>query len=347
MSTSTDEIAARISALSAPVETQEPAQEAPQAAQQEAPQESQQEAPQEAQGESEQPEQAAPEVEEIEISDLNGLAEHLGVDPADLYNISVPYTQNGEKAEFTLGDLKDKYQRFQETESLRAEAQQRADAYREAQEQVDALHEAHRLHAQAIYQFMEQGLLQDFAGVNWDHLRVANPGEFIRLQQTFQNRQGQLHQMRQDVVRFVEEQDNASRQQKEHLRRQHLIREQDALFRALPSWRDQKAADPERAELSRYLADTGYKESYINEVDDHKFIVLARKAMMFDKMSTQGSVAAKKVVKLAKKIVTPGTRQTSAEQSTDQERSLRKNVRQSGSVQDAAALIQYRLGKKR
>ena len=132
------------------------------------------------------------ESDEIEIGDLNGLAEYLNVDPADLYNIAIPFTKNGQKDEFTLGDLKDKYQRFEETEALRADAQAQRDAYEAGVQQAQQAAQDYALQASAIAQAMEQSLLQDFGQINWQALQQQNPAEYIRQQQALAGRQNQL-----------------------------------------------------------------------------------------------------------------------------------------------------------
>lgn len=281
--------------------------------------------------------------EEIEIGDLNGLAEYLNVDPADLYNIAIPFTKNGQKDEFTLGDLKDKYQRFEETEALRADAQAQRDAYEAGVQQAQQAAQDYALQASAIAQAMEQSLLQDFGQINWQALQQQNPAEYIRQQQALAQRQNQLQQMKQSAWENIEKQKSLFQEQENHFKQQRLLREQQALLKAVPEWRDQKVADAERHELARYMVERGYSEEEINAVDDHRAILLVRDAMKYRAMASKGEIAAKKVIKLAKNIVKPGTRQTASEQTNDQERGLRKNLKQTGSVQDAAALVSRRL----
>jgi hypothetical protein len=281
--------------------------------------------------------------DEIEIGDLNGLAEYLNVDPADLYNIAIPFTKNGQKDEFTLGDLKDKYQRFEETEALRADAQAQRDAYEAGVQQAQQAAQDYALQASAIAQAMEQSLLADFGQINWQALQQQNPAEYIRAQQALAQRQDQLQKMKQGAWENIEKQKSLFQEQENHFKQQRLLREQQALLKAVPEWRDQKVADAERHELARYMVERGYSEEEINAVDDHRAILLVRDAMKYRAMQSKGEIAAKKVIKLAKNIVKPGTRQTASEQTNDQERGLRKNLKQTGSVQDAAALLSRRL----
>ncbi len=286
-------------------------------------------------------------VEEIEIGDLHDLAKHLGVDPADLYNIAVPYTKDGVKQEFTLGQLKDDFQKYQEAETLRTEAQARLDAYRQAEEQANELLQAHAVQANAIAQAMENQLLADFSGVDWARLQASNPSEYIRLSQQFNQRQAQLQNMRQQAFEFAQQQGTQLQAQREQLQQQRLLREQQALLKAIPEWRDPTVADAERQELAKYMLARGYSDAEINAVDDHRALLLVRDAMKYRQMKESGDIAAKKVVKLAKKIVKPGSRQTASETSNDSERGIKKALRQTGSVQDAASLISLRLGRKK
>ena len=345
MSSSESSIVERIAALNQP---QEAPQEAPQATQQEVPQEAPQEAPETAAPvEQEVAEAPEPTAEEIEIGDLNDLANHLGVDPADLYNIAVPYTSEGQKKEFTLGELKDKYQKFEEAESVRLEAQAKLEAYQQAEQQTMAMLEQHAIQADAVTKAMESQLLADFGQVNWQLLQNQNPAEYIRLSQQFNQRQSQIQQMRQDAIKFMEEQAATIKAQREHMTQQRLLREQQALLKAIPEWRDQTVADAERQKLAQYMLARGYSEQEINAVDDHRALLLVRDAMKYREMMSSASEAQKKVMKLAKKIVTPGSRQTRGEQNNEVERGLRRSLKQTGSTQDAAALISLRLGRKK
>lgn len=351
MSTSESDIVARISAITnpeAPVETAERT-EAPEANAEPISNEPARDSDPGDAGESQGDSGAevSSDAEEIEIGDLNGLAEYLQVDPADLYNIAIPFTKNGQKDEFTLGDLKDKYQRFVETEDLRAEAQAQRDAYEAGVQQAQQAAQDYAMQAAAIANAMEQSLLSDFGQINWQALQTQNPAEYIRQQQALAARQNQLHQMKQSAFENIERQKSLIDEQQNHLKSQRLLREQQALLKAVPEWRDQKVADAERQELARYMVERGYSEEEINNVDDHRAILLVRDAMRYRAMESNGKVAAKKVIKLAKKVVTPGTRQTASEQSHDQERGLRQSLKRTGSTQDAAALISARLNKKR
>jgi len=57
-------------------------------------------------------------------------------------------------------------------------------------------------------------------------------------------------------------------------------------------------------------------------------------------------VAKKKVLKIGKTVLKPGARQSKADQQIDKERGLRESMQKGGGkIEDAAALIQHRLGR--
>ena len=90
----------------------------------------------------------------------------------------------------------------------------------------------------------------------------------------------------------------------------------------------------------------GYKPEEIDQVYDHRAIVIARKARMYDELVKNGDVAQKKVVKLQKRIVKPGARRTQAEAKADQSRGLLESHRKNPKDMNlAAARIQAKIGR--
>ena len=117
-------------AEAAPVET---APEAPQLeaveAEQPAEQAEQPEQTEQAEQTEEQPQASdetaeAVEEEALEVSSISDLAEHLGVETADLYNVSIPITDaNGERKEVSLGEWKDTFQNNERAQRLAQESE--------------------------------------------------------------------------------------------------------------------------------------------------------------------------------------------------------------------------------
>ena len=194
---------------------------------------------------------------------------------------------------------------------------------------------------------VESTLQQEFQSINWDSLRVNNPTEWTAKRQEFQERNGHLQNMRQQAASAYDQQKAAHSKQNQEQMAEVTEREHRLMVAAVPDWADDSKRDAETAKLRDYLLNTGYSQTEVDNVYDHRNIVLARKAMMFDAMSKSGNAAKKKVLKIGSKVLTPGAKRTKVQAQAGAESALRKSLKKSGSVDDATALIQHRLTNRR
>lgn len=290
--------------------------------------------------------EAAEDIEEIGISKLVELGEHNGLDAADVYSLTIPITDaDGNKQEITIGEYKDRVQ--DQSKAQRAEK-----AAREAKEKYEAQARAlsEKIEAEAqekavFLQAAEKQLMKDFDSVDWESLRVSNPTEWAARRQELQERQGALYQMRQQAAQAYDAGKQQQTQQQLEQRQALLERESEALLSALPTWKKDDVRVAEQAELRTYLLDSGFDANDIDNAIDHRNIVLAHKAMMYDKKMSAGETAKKKVVKLGSKVLKPGAKQSKGEQRQDAEKSLRQRLKATGKTDDFAALLSHRLGK--
>ncbi len=337
----------RISAALAPEMPQEAPQEPAQEALQEAPQEALQEAPQEPQQEPEVPQEAAQEeVEEITLSEMGDLAEHLGIDMADLYQLALPYTDpDGNSQRVTLSELKDGYQASQKAQARAREAQElRESLQKQQQEQAESFQrQAHEL--ANYFNFVDQQMQADFSKINWDQLRAENPTEWAARRQEMQERAAQVQLARQQAAQQYDQQLDFMRQQAEENLSQLARREWNALLNAFPRWQDDGVRQAEQAAIQELLLDVGYSPEEIDSAYDSRAIRLAYEALQYRKSKQAGDVAKKKVVKLGKKVLKPGAKVSKAQANQDRESALRAKLRESGHTDDAARLISMRLGR--
>lgn len=124
---------------------------------------------------------------------------------------------------------------------------------------------------------------------------------------------------------------------------QQLQVERDLLLETLPELKDSDARQAFKTELRSYVEDElGFPKGILDGVVDHKLIVMARKAMMYDRAQVQGR---EKVKRSRSSIGTlkpgkagaAGEHRRRASQASRQKRMER--LRQSGSIDDAAAAI--------
>ena len=151
--------------------------------------------------------------------------------------------------------------------------------------------------------------------------------------------QQRVAQMRQGVQQKIGEFQRELNTQNQQRHSELLKRESQALQEAIPEFRDPAKASAETAALRKYLTASGFSADEVDQAYDHRLIVMARKARLYDEGQGKQDVAKKRVLKVAKKVIEPGAKQSRGEQRSDARTALRKQLRKSGKVDDAARLI--------
>ena len=146
-----------------------------------------------------------------------------------------------------------------------------------------------------------QAQLQEQNQIDWQKLLQDDPVEYLKQQHLAQERQARLQQT------FAEQQRVASVSQAEQNQayQSYLSQQQDELLAKLPDWKDETKAKAEREAIKGFLKGIGYTDKELAAVSDHRAVVMARKAMLYDQMMTKAQAAAKKVEHLTTKTVKP------------------------------------------
>ena len=291
--------------------------------------------------------QAAPEAateateddsEAVEIGTLQDLAEHLQIDVADLYNIRLPVTGPDGRQEVSLGEWKDGYQEVAKVKKLESEVAQQRQQFEQERAQVQELLYRQSVEAQALIESAENALLQDFQRVDWNTLRMQNPAEWAAKQTEFQQRQQQVQSAKADAARRYMELQQRQQEETQGRMQEILARESQLLTERIPEWRDETKATTEKTKLREYLAQAGFAPDEISSIADSRAIAITRKAWLFDQMQAKAGVQKSKVIKIGKKVLKPGSRE-SVTPAAENVAALRKTLRKTGSHRDAAKLI--------
>ena len=288
------------------------------------------------------PTQAEPQAEfdGIELESLQDLAGHLDVEVGDLYNLKIPVTNAaGEREEVSLGDWKDGFQSSNKFKAQQAELDtQRNTLEAERQKMKDEIGIKSQ-QATKLVEMAEAQLVQDFQKVDWQDLRVNDPGEFSALQAEFNMRQSQIQQAKNDVgqqqQQMTEEQQQAQKAEMQELLRQ----EENLLLAKVPEWTDPDKRASERDGLSKYLVGEGFAQEDVAQCADHRVVVMARKAMLYDQMQTKADVTKKKVIRVGKNTLKPGSKQGRADTAANNKTDAMAQVRKTGNWRDAALAI--------
>lgn len=284
----------------------------------------------------------AEEEDGVSIETLNDLAEALGADVADLYNIKLAVDIDGQgREEITLGQWKDTYRDSKVLEAKRAEVERKAAEVEAAYKARVEAYEAKEREAAELLGYIEQQTFSKYSGIDWNHLRQSDPGQWAALSFQFEQEKNQLAQIRQAAaVKW----DNARRElaEAEQAReRELLIQELQQLPQVVPEWKDPARWEADRTQIAQFLLSQGYTPEELSKVR-LKTILLARDAMKYREMTSK-KAEAKRVFKLGKRVLTPGARPAQNEQANQQVAALRSRLRKSGDVKDAARLISEKL----
>ena len=118
---------------------------------------------------------------------------------------------------------------------------------------------------------------------------------------------------------------------------QMMARAAEQLTEMIPEWRDQTKAAAEKRQVAEYLKGLGYQDQEISQAADPRAILMARKAMEYDRLMASKSSIQQKVAQ-APRMVKPGT----AAPAPNKGKVLAQKLKQSGGrdLDAAAALIE-------
>jgi hypothetical protein len=331
---SSESIADRISASISPEAPQEVADAPPVAA----------EPPQEPVEAAEAPTEAteAPKAdpEEQTLSTLSELAEHLEVDPAELYNLSVSVNQDGEALPVTLGELKDRFQSSDRLDKQAKEAQAAREAFEAETTQARQKFEHDVRVAARLVDNLSTTLTQEYQSIDWQGLREEDPAGWAAKRQEFTERQAQIQSAQREVGEAAHRHQAEQQMLMQQQQAQTLETERAALLDAIPEWQMPDKAKSGMDDLRGYLRETGWTDGEIDSASDHRSIVLARKAMLYDREVKTANAEQKRVVRIGKRQIKPGAKQDPAQSQRDGIKAEMASFRKSGgNVKDAAALI--------
>lgn len=242
---------------------------------------------------------------------------------------------NGEEREIPLAELVKGYQLESD---YRVKTSQLAEQSRAAQEKHQQAMQLQDHYAQQLQAYQQQ--LQAMQPQPPDPSTInSDPVAFLRQQQAYQAWQAQVQQVAAERGQLDEQRQAVNRQAQEEA----LRREAELLFSAIPDWSDAEKAKGEKAALAQYLQDAaGYSKEEIAQAVDHRAIVIARKAMLFDQMMSKQKSATEKVASLPPKAPQrPGPGNVSA---TDGRTRHMQALKKSGSIDDAANAFAAYLG---
>ncbi len=194
-----------------------------------------------------------------------------------------------------------------------------------------------------LTQLFEQQLLSEFNGVNWETLRATNPAEFAARRQDFADKQAALNNAKTQLGAQAQQLNADQQAEMAGQRNEMLATEGEALLTAIPAWSDGEVAKTEKAAIGAYAAEKyGFSDADLDQITDHRAILVLRDAMRYRQGKGKAEVVKKKIKSLPK-ITKPGSNKQRKNPESEQVKARKIRLRKTGTVRDAAAALMDRM----
>jgi len=263
------------------------------------------------------------EEEPADEDDETGEEDASSEQPADRHTVKV----DGEEVQVTLEELKRSYSGQSHIQKGMREA---AATRQNAEAELQTLTQERQKLASLIQNIEKTGMQEPQAPalemLDKDPLRyMREKGEYERQLQEFNAKRAAVRQQYQQ------------HQQAESERRAQFLAEQERqLIEAIPDLADPQKADATKRALVKVGTDYGFSEEEVAGISDARAVKVLNDARKWRELEAQERAARAKA-KPARPVVKPGT--TKAQSTNSNMKKLKSRLKQTGSIDDAAALL--------
>lgn len=263
--------------------------------------------------------------EEVEEEEFDVVAEE------DLkYTIKV----DGEELEVGIEELKNGYQRQADyTRKSQALAEKRKET-EAIQSERQRLEQERQMYANGLQMLQEQqsSKLQEFNNIDWTALKADDPYQYMLKKDEYRDAQEKVQNVQQQQMLIQQEQAEEAQKARAHFVQQEYNR----LVEALPEWNDQESTI--KKDVQEYARSVGFLPEEINQLADHRSVLVIKKAMEYDKLTTKVAPK-KKAVKKVPKVQKSGRGNSKEDTAAEAVKQKRARLRKSGKQDDAASIF--------
>jgi len=287
--------------------------------------------------EAEEVEEEAPESEEegqAEEETEEEVAEEEEFDVVAEEDLKYTIKVDGEELEVGIDELKNGYQRQADyTRKSQALAEQRKETEAIQSERMQ-LEQERQMYANGLQMLQEQqsAKLKDFESVEWESLKAEDPYQYIIKKDEYRDAQERVNNLVAEQQMVQQEQAQQAQQARAHFVQQEYSR----LVQSLPEWNDSNSTI--KKDIQEYATSVGFKPEEINQLADHRSVLIIKKAMEYDKLTTKVAPK-KKAVKKVPKVQKSGRGNSKEDAATEAIKKKRTRLQKSGKQQDAASVF--------
>ena len=241
---------------------------------------------------------------------------------------------DGEELEVGIDELKNGYQRQADyTRKSQALAEQRKETEAILSER-QKLEQERQMYANGLQMLREQqsSKLQEFENTDWQTLKDDDPYQYILKRDEYRDAQEKVQNVQQQQAIIQQEQAEEAQKARAHFVQQEYNR----LVEALPEWNDQESTI--KKDVQEYAKSVGFLPEEINQLADHRSVLVIKKAMEYDKLTTKVAPK-KKAVKKVPKVQKSGRGNSKEDAASEAIKKKRARLQKSGKQQDAASVF--------
>ncbi len=281
--------------------------------------------------EEEAPEEEEGQAEEETEEEVAEEEEYEVVAEEDLkYTVKV----DGEELEVGIDELKNGYQRQADyTRKSQALAEQRKET-EQIQSERQKLEQERQMYANGLQMLQEQqnAKLQEFNSTDWEALKNEDPYQYMLKKDEYRDAQEKVQNVQQQQVIIQQERAEEAQKARAHFVQQEYAR----LVQALPEWNDKESTV--KKDVQEYAKSVGFLPEEINQLADHRSVLVIKKAMEYDKLTTKVAPK-KKAVKKVPKVQKSGRGNSKEDVAVEAIKKKRARLQKSGKQQDAASVF--------
>ena len=284
--------------------------------------------------EAEEVEQEAPEEGQAEEETEEEVAEEEEYDVVAEEDLKYTIKVDGEELEVGIDELKNGYQRQADyTRKSQALAEQRKETEGIQSERMQ-LEQERQMYANGLQMLQEQqsAKLNDFENTDWTTLKEEDPYAYMLKKDEYRDAQEKAANVVQQQQLIQQEQAQGAQKARAHFVQQEYNR----LVDALPEWNDKDSTI--KKDVQEYAASVGFRPEEISQLADHRSVLVIKKAMEFDRLTTKVAPK-KKEVKKVPKVQKSGRGNSNEDAATEAMNKKRARLRKSGKQDDAASLF--------
>ena len=241
---------------------------------------------------------------------------------------------DGEEIEVGIDELKNGYQRQADyTRKSQALAEQRKET-EQIQSERQRLEQERQMYANGLQMLQEQqsAKLNEFNSVDWESLKTEDPYAYMIKKEEFRDAQEKVQSVAQQQQYVQQEQ----MQQQQTAKAEFVRAEYARLVEALPEWENKESSI--KKDIRDYAATVGFRPEEIDQLADHRSVLVIQKAMEYDKL-TKKVAPKKKAVKKVPKVQKSGRGNSKEDAATEAIKKKRTRLQKSGKQQDAASVF--------